>query len=133
MKRTGLIITILFIVAMFFIQHRSTPNIALPPAAKMVGVNVEIPLNMQLPSPTEETWTLATRQFKTFYANVYNKGQLVKQFATSGNGVANSSGTNFSTTGNIMFNAYQYRAEFIHVNRDKKSGYIRLVPVKSAS
>lgn len=123
--------TLLVVIGLFLIQHRSVPDVPFPAHYVKVGQEIRIPLRLASPTGTGENWLLAKIDNQSYAALVTVGGRTLHQYAVTSHGVADSTGVTYTTKGNINLENTLYHATYIHVNQSGQTGYVQLSPANT--
>lgn len=134
MKRSSWLITILFIIAFFVIEHRTIPNVPLPQHYTLSGTRLTIPVSMSVPKANTETWTLSrTSDGSHYFVGVVSNQKFIRSFSSTKKLTATSTGTEYGGSGQIRINGVLFDVDTIHVNPDGRSGQVVLVEHQASS
>lgn len=123
--------TLLLVIGFYFVQHRSVPNVALPPGARTNGSQIVIPFAMQKPNGTQETWVLSRNASQQYFVSVFVNERMVRRFQANRVNSQDSSGVNYTSLGDLKFDGQSYQVTGIHINPNQSSGYITFKPMPS--
>ncbi|MBX5436104.1 MAG: hypothetical protein IRZ33_02685 [Alicyclobacillaceae bacterium] len=133
-RATHWIWTIAVVAAFFTFQHRQVPNLPLPPGARQAGNALQIPVAMHVAPARGVYWNLSrTADGKRYFVNVFQNGNMVRQFPTVQRATSDALGMNYRTEGQIRLNETLYTATSIHINTDGTSGFIVLTASTSGA
>lgn len=130
---SGWVLSLIVVIAVFFIEHRSTPVVAYPAHYTKVGTDIQIPVATTPPSQTGESWSLGKINNTSYIVTLTENSRTVREYRTKGTGKPTAGGVSYTTTGVINIEDTIYQATTIVVGPDGHSGYIELKPVKTVS
>ncbi|MCL6452306.1 MAG: hypothetical protein K6T78_01620 [Alicyclobacillus sp.] len=126
MRRYSWLLTLLVIVAVFFIRRGTIPAADYPSDAVPTAAGVQVAVQMEPAASRGESWTLMRQSNGTPVVMVYTDQRPVARFIAGSKLDTKDAGTTYATSGQIKLGLETYQATEIHISADHKSGYILL-------